>query len=259
MAPKVSQMEKLATLTPLAIIWEIWLERNRRRHDENPSSLPSVYFRVIRWIRNINPILRVNARSPSSLQSILVACCVSPITVRRKPYSCALLVAPPSKAATGGGVIRNDQGRIIAAFHSSYGQGTNNLAESRALLDGLAMCRQLGISRILVNIDSKLVVSWFQIKCQVPWTLLHWWHKIRELAEGLDIAVVHVYREINTLADFMATLGLESNIDHLFLSDFPTRLEGSLALMESGYLMSRLVRSRFVRSFYFSSSPCPLA
>ncbi|OVA15187.1 Ribonuclease H domain [Macleaya cordata] len=241
-------MGKLATLTPLAIIWEIWLERNRRRHDENPSPLPFVYFRVIRWIRDINPILRVNTRSPSSLQSILVAYCVSPITVRRKPTLVLRWSRPPPgyfilntdgasstiRAATGGGVIRNDQGKIIAAFHSSYGQGTNNLAESRALLDGLAMCRQLDISRILVNVDSKLVVSWFQNKCQVPWTLLHWWHKIRELAEGLDIAVVHVYRELNTLADFMASLGLESNIDRLFLSDFPTRLEGLARLDRIG-------------------------
>ncbi|OVA00481.1 hypothetical protein BVC80_9089g74 [Macleaya cordata] len=96
------------------------------------------------------------------------------------------------------------------------------------------MCRQLDISRILVNVDSKLVVSWFHNKCQVPWTLLHWWHKIRELAEGLDIAVVHVYRELNTLADFMASLGLESNTDRLFLSDFPTRLEGLARLDRIG-------------------------
>ncbi|OVA12962.1 hypothetical protein BVC80_5101g3 [Macleaya cordata] len=71
-------------------------------------------------------------------------------------------------------------------------------------------------------------------KCQVPWSLLHWLHKIRELAEGLDIIVVHVYRELNTLADFMTSLGLESNIDRLFLSDFPTHLEGLARLDRIG-------------------------
>ncbi|OVA07076.1 hypothetical protein BVC80_5143g4 [Macleaya cordata] len=97
------------------------------------------------------------------------------------------------------------------------------------------MCRQLiSISKIQVNVDSKLVVDWFHNKCQVPWTLLHWWQKIRELAEGLDLTVVHVYRELNALADFMASLGPEGNTDCLFLSDFPTRLEGLARLDRIG-------------------------
>ncbi|OVA18983.1 hypothetical protein BVC80_1223g5 [Macleaya cordata] len=58
----------------------------------------------------------------------------------------------------------------------------------------------------------------------------NWWEKIRELAEVLDLVVDHVYRELNALADFMASQGLESSTDLLFLSDFPTRLEGLACL-----------------------------
>lgn len=44
---------------------------------------------------------------------------------------------------TGGGVIRDYTGRIIAGFLNNYGAGTNTRAEFLALLDGLALCASL--------------------------------------------------------------------------------------------------------------------
>lgn len=56
---------------------------------------------------------------------------------------------------TGGGILRDHNGDLIAAFSSHYGLGTSNSAEFSALLEG----RALNISNLLVECDSKLVCN----------------------------------------------------------------------------------------------------
>ncbi|KAF5458687.1 hypothetical protein F2P56_022700, partial [Juglans regia] len=54
----------------------------------------------------------------------------------------------------GGGVIQNSQGEVVVGFAHSYGHATNTLAECRALLDGLRLCKHLGLRDIMVESDS---------------------------------------------------------------------------------------------------------
>ncbi|OVA17169.1 hypothetical protein BVC80_1305g10 [Macleaya cordata] len=123
----------------------------------------------------------------------------------------------------------------MAAFHSFYGTGSNNLAESRAFLDGLSLCRSMGINRIAVRVDSKLVASWFHFRGDIPWSLARWWLDIREATNGMDLIVAHVYRDLNAAADFMATLGFANRSDQIFIHDFPTRLMGLARLDRLGF------------------------
>ncbi|OVA15314.1 Ribonuclease H domain [Macleaya cordata] len=249
-APPGSKMGCLAALIPMVIMWETWLERNRRLHNGPPASFISTRLKVLKWIHDLNPRLIVKKRSPATFKNFLSACNISPTQVRRKPIKILRWSTPPpgyfilntdgasvSRIAAGGGVIRDSQGEIVAAFHSSYGMGTNNLAESRALLDGLALCRQMDIRNIAVRVDSHLVASWFHAKGEIPWSLQRWWHRIRELSQNLNLFVAHVYRELNAPADSMASMGLTSNTDRIFLSDFPARLVGLARLDRLGFLI----------------------
>ncbi|OVA06416.1 hypothetical protein BVC80_475g7 [Macleaya cordata] len=122
----------------------------------------------------------------------------------------------------------------MAAFHSFYGSGTNNMVETRALLDGLLLCHQLGVRKVAIRVDSMLVALWFHQKYEILWNLLRWWSKIRELSRDLDHTVAHVYRELNAPAYSMAFMGLSSSSDHTFLSDFPLRLVGLARLDRMG-------------------------
>ncbi|OVA09801.1 Ribonuclease H domain [Macleaya cordata] len=238
-APVGSQMGSLAIIAPIVIIWEIWSERNRRRHNEAHVSNYRTRFKVLKWIHDINTRIKVVRHSPSALQNILGTCGVSLTPVHRRKSKILRWSTPPpgyfilntdgasaDLLAAGGGVIRDNRGNIVAAFYSFYGPGTNNLAESRALLDGLLLCRQIGIRRIAVRVDSKLVASWYHLKYKIPWTILRWWNKIRETARNLDLLVSHVYRELNAPADAMANMGFSTRTDHTFLSDFPPRIVG---------------------------------
>ncbi|OVA08894.1 Reverse transcriptase zinc-binding domain [Macleaya cordata] len=136
--------------------------------------------------------------------------------------------------AAGGGVIRDDQGILLAAFHSFYGSGSNNLAETRALLDGLLLCQQLGITNSIVNVDSNLVAGWYNQKHNIPWHLFSWWQRIREATENLNINLRHVYRELNSSADCMASIGLSSRSNCSIMTDFPMRLVGYARLDRLG-------------------------
>ncbi|XP_042948589.1 uncharacterized protein LOC122281287 [Carya illinoinensis] len=66
------------------------------------------------------------------------------------------------REAGGGGVIQDSNGSCIAGFAHCYGYATNTVAECRALLDGLRLCKQLRfqIQSVLVESDSLVVMNW---------------------------------------------------------------------------------------------------
>ncbi|KAF5195554.1 hypothetical protein FRX31_014857 [Thalictrum thalictroides] len=106
--------------------------------------------------------------------------------------------------ASGGGILRNNKAQHITNFFTFYGTGSNNMAETRALLDGLTLCLELGLDKIQIQTDSKLVVQWFCNKASIPWSLRKWWKEIREKAAMMNVLILHVYREGNYVADYLS-------------------------------------------------------
>ncbi|KAF5204671.1 hypothetical protein FRX31_005740 [Thalictrum thalictroides] len=115
--------------------------------------------------------------------------------------------------AAGGSLIRNHLGQHIVNFFSFYGEGTNNMAETRALYDGLQLCEDLCIDEVEIQTDSLLVVQWFMQIIEIPWSLKNWWKKIRLKKRLMNIKIFHVYREGNKVADFLSKKGLQLRCD----------------------------------------------
>lgn len=63
----------------------------------------------------------------------------------------------PGPAASGAVLVASD-GTVLAEVGEFLGVATNNVAEWRALLAGLAKARDLGIEELDVRMDSELVV-----------------------------------------------------------------------------------------------------
>ncbi|XP_077251044.1 uncharacterized protein LOC143890293 [Tasmannia lanceolata] len=61
--------------------------------------------------------------------------------------------------AGGGGVIRNEKSTVILAFSLYYEKGSNMVAETRALLNGLRCCKAFNMSKIIVESDSKVLID----------------------------------------------------------------------------------------------------
>lgn len=59
-----------------------------------------------------------------------------------------------------GGILRDKYCKLLMAFTTPLGEGTNNKAEIEATNFGLTWAVKLGYKNILLELDSKLVVHW---------------------------------------------------------------------------------------------------
>ena len=111
-----------------------------------------------------------------------------------------------------GAVLRDASGEVIGEIARSIGHGTNNVAEYTALVEGLAMALDKGVTELDVFLDSELVVH--QMKGE--WKIKH--ANLRTLAikaQGLmrrfdSISISHVRREQNAEADALANQAMDA-------------------------------------------------
>lgn len=119
----------------------------------------------------------------------------------------------PGPAATGG-VIKNAQGKIIEKFATFLGVATNNVAEYKALLEGLELALKHKPKKLNCFLDSKLVVEQslgrWKIKNADLKPLVMQIQKI--LCEHPEIKIMHIPREKNHEADAMVNLELNRNL-----------------------------------------------
>lgn len=91
---------------------------------------------------------------------------------------------------------------------TDYGTGTNNLAEIRALLDGLGIAANMGFRDVLIQTDSELVLQWIKKSISMPIQLKNWWEKIVAILGTINSEAIHVYIEGNTAADYLSKVGI---------------------------------------------------
>ena len=113
--------------------------------------------------------------------------------------------------ASGLGVVLCDaKGKIVKEYYESIGQGTNNRAEYLALLRSIDLAEELGADELEVRSDSLLVVSQvnglYKIKNRDIKIFVKQLHEKLGKAK-LKLKIVHVPRELNTLADKLAKKG----------------------------------------------------
>lgn len=69
------------------------------------------------------------------------------------------------------GPVRNSLGNILWAISDFYGFGTNMMAETRALLEGLNKCKGDGRSAIDIEADSLILFKILKCQLKVPWAI----------------------------------------------------------------------------------------
>lgn len=65
------------------------------------------------------------------------------------------------------GILGDKQGKVVMAFETQLGEGTNNKDEIEAANFGLTVALELGCNNILFELDSQVVVQWV-VKKKVP-------------------------------------------------------------------------------------------
>ncbi len=105
--------------------------------------------------------------------------------------------------AAGGAVLFDDRGAVLREVGEFLGIATNNVAEWRGLLGGLAAALELGVDDVAVRLDSELVVRQLSGQYRVKHPDLIPLHaKARALLTRFrTVDVAHVRRNENTVAD----------------------------------------------------------
>ena len=118
-------------------------------------------------------------------------------------------VASPAQGAIGV-VLANPDGHQIDEISQPIGPATNNVAEYRALIEGLKLARSRGIQRIRVFLDSELVVDQVNGRAKVGREHIRPLHAeaCSLLQEFSNIRISWIPRKWNAEADALATKAL---------------------------------------------------
>ena len=108
-------------------------------------------------------------------------------------------------------VLEAEDGTILAAEGEAIGKATNNVAEYRGLVAGLARAVELAVAEVEVRSDSELLVKQMRGEYRVKSPALRTLSlEAARLARRLDrVDYVHVPREHNELADRLVNEALD--------------------------------------------------
>lgn len=142
-----------------------------------------------------------------------------PVTSRRDRtggqwvlYSDGASRGNPGRAAIGAALYRLEEGRpsLVGQVSESIGQATNNVAEYRALIEGLKMAHRHHPDRLTVRADSQLLIRQLEGRYRVKNPGLQGLHlEASRLLEKIPHELEHIPREQNVVADALANAALD--------------------------------------------------
>ncbi|GKV23781.1 hypothetical protein SLEP1_g33477 [Rubroshorea leprosula] len=207
-------------------VWSIWYSRNQLVHDNKHISIfdlkCSTLDRAQEFIR-LQPAL--TTFQPKTIVSVGWS---PPSPGFAKLNTDGSALTNPGIAGAGG-LLRDHLGRWMVGFSRSIGWTTSIAAELWAIRDGLEIAAGKGISKTIVETDSKVAVLLIE---SIDTTL----HSLGTLISDCrwllrlftDARISHIYREANAAADFLAKLGSTSANDFVLYEESPPGLSSIL-------------------------------
>ncbi|KPJ98395.1 MAG: hypothetical protein AMJ60_08435 [Desulfobacterales bacterium SG8_35] len=118
----------------------------------------------------------------------------------------------PGEAGAGIAIL-DAQGNELVGTGEYLGQCTNNEAEYRALLLGLAKCIEFGRGRIKIHLDSELIVKQIRGEYRVkhPNLIPLFQQTMQRLSGFASFSIIHVRREKNSRADELANQAIDNH------------------------------------------------
>lgn len=107
--------------------------------------------------------------------------------------------------------ITTPRGRVLARVARGIGVATNNVAEYRAVIEGLNRAAEMGAHEVILRSDSRLLVEQLAGRFRVKHPTLQVLHReARGLLDGFRrYGLEHVPRERNKEADRLANQGVD--------------------------------------------------
>ncbi|HVW66951.1 MAG TPA: ribonuclease HI family protein [Candidatus Peribacteraceae bacterium] len=117
----------------------------------------------------------------------------------------------PGQAAIAAILEDPVHGKVLKEFKDRIGIETNNVAEYRALIEGLKIAKHYQPNRLICHLDSELIVRQLNGQYQVKMpTLKPYYDEINELVSEMpDVVFTHIPREDNYRADALVNQALD--------------------------------------------------
>lgn len=137
----------------------------------------------------------------------------------------------PGPAAYGVAAFRKGEENSLSAFRAGedstvfklagkIGKHTNNEAEYYGIIRALEKCLELGLTGVVLHSDSELVIRQLRGEYKVKnENLKPLFEQASSLAQRVKPVLVHVRREKNQIADYLANLALDSAGNSPFATD----------------------------------------
>ncbi|MCB9808027.1 ribonuclease HI family protein [Candidatus Peribacteria bacterium] len=119
----------------------------------------------------------------------------------------------PGQAAIGIVIEDPVRGEVVRNHCERIGVETNNVAEYRALIEGLKLAKRYHPNRLICHLDSELIVKQLNGEYRVKMeTLRPLFDEINELAQEFpDIVFMHIPRSDNHRADALVNKALDEH------------------------------------------------
>lgn len=116
----------------------------------------------------------------------------------------------PGKAGAGG-LIRGHRGELFEVFAANCGECSSTRAELLAVMRGLIVAWNGGHRRVVVSVDSEVVVRLLEGDPPTNSPYIHIIRKCNALIQNHEwmIKVEHCYREAKRAADWLANFGVD--------------------------------------------------
>lgn len=119
--------------------------------------------------------------------------------------------------AASAGVVRCSEGRVLKCFQHYLGKRSIQYAELFSILTGIKVCKEMGITKILVESDAFNITEALNHSSNSNcWTLLHLYLFVQELAKDTNVRYTHILREGNSVADALAKDSLKKKCTTVF-------------------------------------------
>lgn len=145
--------------------------------------------------------------------------------------------------AGAGGIIRGARGEVIGMYAANCGATTCTRAEFLAVLRGLALTWNKGCRKVVLEVDSMVVVRELLGDLRPSSPLYHIVRRCKGLIfdQEWEVVVKHCYREANRAADWLANYGVGLNPKLVIMEAAPMGLRDVLLEDLSGVALLRKV------------------
>jgi ribonuclease HI len=207
--------------TFMTTCWHLWTWRNKAIFEEGFQRPDNPTYVIQKFIMSIEEVSQDHLKNnPHQRESVYIGW--------RRPsngwvkLNCDGACKGKGELAGCGGILRQSDGRWIKGFSRKIGACDALHAEMWGLYLGLDMAWSEGLSHVIIESDSKVLIDMVTNNCKINGTIPSLVRRIQEILQrDWHTQVIHTWREGNRCADWLANFSLSLDSWNLVVLESP--------------------------------------